>query len=283
MTAHAHDPRPAVSAHQALETLNRAGAVLTGSLAYEQTLRHVAELVVPEVADWCAVLVVGADGSEREITSGHADPAVERTLVEIRRRRRQRTGASESLEVLDSGRSILANDVTGIPATDLDAEERAVLARVQPRSYMLVPLRARGRTLGALTLLSTTPGRHYTAQDLHFAETLGGRFALAIDNALLYDAAERSLALLDTLFATAPVGLAFLDLEGRYVRINEALAAMNGRSVDEHLGRTIDEVLGEYAASVAEAHRSVVGTGSPCSTARSAADRRGAPTRSATG
>ena len=65
--------------------------------------------------------------------------------------------------------------------------------------------------IGALTLLSTREGRHYREQDLAFAETLGERFALAIDNARLYEAAERSLGLLDTLIATAPVGLAFLD------------------------------------------------------------------------
>ena len=263
MSAPASDPPPAVSARQAVEILNRAGAVLTGSLAYEETLRLVVELVVPDVADWCAVLVLGEDGSERDITSGHPDPEVEAVLREIRRRRRRQTGGSESLEVLGSGRSILASDVTGTPAADIERYDRDVLARLHPRSYMLVPLMARGRTLGALTFLSTTPGRHYTADDLHFAETLGGRFALAIDNARLFDAAERSLALLDTLFATAPVGLGFLDRDGRYVRINEALAAMNGRTVDEHLGRTIEEVLGEYAPSVAEAHRTVVSRDEP--------------------
>ena len=76
---------------------------------------------------------------------------------------------------------------------------------------MLVPLFARGRSLGSMTLLSTREGRHYEAADLGFAETLAGRCALAIDNARLHDVAERSLTLLDTVFATAPVGLAFVD------------------------------------------------------------------------
>jgi PAS domain S-box-containing protein len=263
MIAPAHDPSPVVSARQAVEILNRAGGVLTGSLAYEETLRRVVELVVPDVADWCAVLVIGEDGSERDITSGHPDPEVEAMLLEIRRRRRRAQGASESLEVLGTRRSILASDVTNAPAADVADFRPEVLARLHPRSYMLVPLMARGRTLGALTFLSTTPGRHYTAEDLHFAETLGGRFALAIDNARLYDAAERSLALLDTLYATAPVGLAFLDREGRYIRINEALAAMNGLPVDEHLGRTIEEVLGDYAPAVLGAHRIVVSRDEP--------------------
>jgi len=137
------------------------------------------------------------------------------------------------------------------------------MARLGPSSYMIVPLMARGRTIGAVTLLSTTPGRHYTAQDLAFAETLAGRFALAIDNAQLYEAAGRWLGLLDTLFATAPVGLAFIDLQERFVRVNEALAAMNGVSVEDHLGRTIEAVLGAEGDPVATAFRAVVATGEP--------------------
>ena len=263
MIAQPADPPPAVSARQAMETLRRAGAVLTATLAYDVTLRRVTRLVVPDVADWCAVLVIREDGSEHEITSEHPDPEIERTLRAIRRRRRGQGGGSESLDVLASGRPILATSVADMPAPDLDPHERDVMARLGPSSYMIVPLMARGRTIGAVTLLSTTPGRHYTAQDLAFAETLAGRFALAIDNAQLYEAAGRWLGLLDTLFATAPVGLAFIDLQERFVRVNEALAAMNGVSVEDHLGRTIEAVLGAEGDPVATAFRAVVATGEP--------------------
>ena len=128
---------------------------------------------------------------------------------------------------------------------------------------MVVPMVARGRSIGSLTLLSTREGRHYTTADLAFAETLAARCALAIDNARLHDAAERSLSLLDTVFATAPVGLAFVDPDLRFVRVNEAMAAFNGRAVQEHLGRTIPEVLGEPAAELAELYRRVLDTGRP--------------------
>ncbi|HWT22602.1 MAG TPA: SpoIIE family protein phosphatase [Solirubrobacteraceae bacterium] len=263
MTAHAADLPPAISARQALETLNRAGGVLTGSLALDDTLRHVVALVVPDIADWCAVLVIQDDGTEHEITSGHPDPEVEATLLEIRRRRRRRTGGSESLAVQQSGEPILATDVTDDAAPDLDERELAVMARVRPRSYMVVPLFARGRILGSLTFLSTTEGRHYVGQDLAFAQTLAGRFALAIDNARLYDASTRSLALLDTLFDTAPVGLAFVDTDGRFVRVNEALAAINGRPAEEHVGRTVEELFGPAGAPIAAVHRAVVERGEP--------------------
>src|SRR3954469_2576238 len=253
---------PVVSAPAALEFLTRAGMVLAGSLNYEQTLAHVVDLVVPEIADWCGVYIAdGGDGAEREITSRLADPDLERMLIEIRRRRRDGGDGSESLRVLRTGESILVPDVTGLAAGDLDETQRAGVERLGPRSYMIVPLRARGRVVGALTLLSTRAGRHYGAQDLAFAETLGERFALAIDNARLYETAERSLGLLDTLFATAPVGLAFLDVEQRYVRINPALAAMNDAAVEDHLDRIVGDVPGPIGPDLAALHREALETG----------------------
>jgi PAS domain S-box-containing protein len=240
---------PVVSAREALELLNRAGEVLTGSLAVEETLAAVVRLIVPRMADWSAVLIVDQDGIEREITSGHPDAEIEATLVAIRRRRRRETGGSESLAVVRTGEPILATDVTAGLSDDLRPDERATIARLGARSYMLVPLRARGRLIGSLTLLSAS--RHYTEQDLAFAGTLAGRCALAIDNARLYESASHSLGLLDTLFATAPVGLAFVDGAGRFARVNQALAAISGRSVEEHIGRSVTEVLDGAAADVA--------------------------------
>src|SRR4051794_26154824 len=238
--------------------------VMAGSLDYEQTLAHVIDLVVPEIADWCGVYIADAgDGEEREITSRHADPEIEAMLVEVRRRRRDGSGGSESLQVLRTGESILASDITGRAASDMDERQRATAERLGARSYMIVPLRARVRVIGALTLLSTRPGRHYNEQDLAFAETLAQRFALAIDNARLYEEAERALDLLDTVFATAPVGLAFLDVEQRYVRVNPALAALNGPRVEAHLGRRVGDVPGRLASALAALHREAVESSEP--------------------
>ena len=118
-------PAPVVSAREALEFLTRAGFVLADSLDYEETLARVVDLVVPQIADWCGVYIADGDGTEREITSRHADPDLERMLVEIRRRRRESEDGSETLQVLRSGRSILATDVTGTDASDLTESQRA--------------------------------------------------------------------------------------------------------------------------------------------------------------
>src|SRR5207244_4325824 len=92
--------------------------------------------------------------------------------------------------------------------------------------------------------------------------------AIAVDNALLFRGADaarlqarESLAVLDSVFAAAPVGMALMDTAFRYVRVNEALARMNGLPADEHFGRTLRDVLGDARRSVlAEASQRLAST-----------------------
>ena len=245
-----------LSAEEALRFLDEAAAVLVGSLGYDQTLGRVAQLAVPLLADWCAVDIVEEDGTLRQITSGHPDPEQEELLRELRRRYRAEKGATEGVaRVIASGKPELQIDVRGGARLEILPEEAELYERLGPKSYLIVPLAARGRTLGALTLLSTKPGRHYTESDMPIAMHLARRSSLAIDNARLYDAAERSLGLLDTLFKTTPIGLSFVDTDLRITRANEALAEMNGVPVEEHIGRTIGEVLGPFAKEVEPFYR----------------------------
>src|SRR4051794_12722496 len=257
-------PHPVMDAQSALGFLARASGVLAGSLDYERTLAEVARLAVPDVADWCAVDVVDPDGSLRQITSVHPDPEQESLLLELRRRYRAQKGADAGASyAILSGDPVLASDTTGQAEIDLRDEERELYRRLGPRSYMIVPLLARGRTIGALTLLSTRAGRHYTEADLDFAQHLARRFALAIDNARLYDEAERSRAMLDTLFQSVPVGLAFLDRELCCVRANEALAAIAGDAELGCAGSPLVELLGGVDGGIEQLAQQVMTTGEP--------------------
>jgi serine phosphatase RsbU (regulator of sigma subunit) len=179
-----------LSAEQSLDFLDHASEVLARSLDYEQTLQDVARLAVPELADWCAIDVVQPDGSLRQITSKHPDPDQEEFLMELRRRFRDQVRDSAGV-----AKVIRTGEVEHVPDTDsqpadvvvLKPEERQLYERLAPRSYLIVPLITRGRTIGALTLLSTREGRHYGKRDVDFAHHLARRFALAIDNARLFD------------------------------------------------------------------------------------------------
>jgi PAS domain S-box-containing protein len=255
---------PVVTPEQALEFMAGASALLARSLDYETTLREVARLAVPEVADWCGVLLADLGEGERELSSGYADPALEAALLEIRASRRAAEGASESRRVAQTGEPILATDVRAAIDDTIEDHQRELIERLGPKSYLIVPLAARGRVLGSMTLLSTRAGRHYAESDLAFASALAERCALAIDNARLHDRAERSLSLLDTVFSTAPVGLALVDRDLRFVRVNETFAAFNGCPVRDLVGRTVPELLraaGHPEATVAPSYRQVLATG----------------------
>jgi GAF domain-containing protein/anti-sigma regulatory factor (Ser/Thr protein kinase) len=186
-----HESGRVLDPQRALAFLAQASAVLARSLDYERTLQEVAQLAVPEFADWCAVDVVLPDGSLRQITSGHPDPRMEELLTELRTLYRAAKGRSEgAMYVIASGNSELRSDVEGLPRMDIPEEVAELYEKLSPRSYMIVPLTARGRTIGALTFLSTIEGRHYGPHDLDFAQHLARRFGLAVDNARLYQEAE---------------------------------------------------------------------------------------------
>ena len=257
---------PVVTPEQALEFMAGASALLARSLDYETTLREVARLAVPEVADWCGVLLADLGEGERELSSGYSDPALEAALLEIRAKRREEEGASESRRVAQTGEPILGTDVRATIDETIEDHQRELIERLAPKSYLIVPLAARGRVLGSMTLLSTRAGRHYTESDLAFAAALAERCALAIDNARLHDRAERSLSLLDTVFSTAPVGLALVDRDLRFVRVNETFAAFNARPVGELVGRTVPELLraaGLDEETVVPSYRQVLDSGGP--------------------
>jgi len=178
-----------LSAQEALLFLDEASAVLAESLDYEATLGNIAQLTVPVLADWCAVDVVLQDGTLRQITSGHPDPEQERLLLDLRSRYRAEKGAGEGvIRVIATGKAELHPDVRGLGSArvEIRSEEAGLYERLGPKSYVIVPLIARGQTIGAMTLLSTRAGRHYASGDLAFAHRLAGRFALAVDNARLY-------------------------------------------------------------------------------------------------
>ena len=121
--------------------------------------------------------------------------------------------------VLETGRPELRPELTDdmLARAAQSAEHLELLRAVGAQSYMVLPLHARGRVLGAMVLLSTDPARRYGEGDLAAAEELAGACALAVDNARLYGEAreaerrkDEGLALLDAVFAMAPVGLGLL-------------------------------------------------------------------------
>ncbi|HKC27098.1 MAG TPA: SpoIIE family protein phosphatase, partial [Jatrophihabitans sp.] len=173
-----------------LRFLADASEELSRSLDYRATLTRVAELCVPELADWCAVDIVEREGLVT-LAVAHADPAKVAWAWDIQRKyppdRNAPTGAPN---VVRTGLSELYEDIPDemLIHRSRDEEHLRLSRELQLRSAIVVPLRVRNRTLGTITLIRAESDRRYGSLDLPFAEELGRRAALAIDNAQLHSA-----------------------------------------------------------------------------------------------
>jgi len=173
--------------------LAEVSALLAGSLDYEVTLARVARLAVPVLADWCAIDILEDDGEVRRLAVAHTDPAKVEWAYELQRRypfdpdsprgvaNVLRTGASELYPQIDDALLV---------ASARSPDHLEALRQVGFSAAIVVPLAARGRVFGAVTLVMAESGRRYDAQDLRLAEDLAHRSALAIDNARLYSEAQ---------------------------------------------------------------------------------------------
>ena len=171
--------------------LAEASRVLGGSLDYEATLKSMARVAVPYLADYVVVDVLDADGRLRRLGAAHADPALEPALAETPPFTVEPGEESPLGTVVERGDATLVREVTEdwLAARPRDAEYLGARA-LRATSLMLVPLRARGRALGTVCFGLTQPGRRYALADLAIAEDLAQRAALAADNARLYREAQ---------------------------------------------------------------------------------------------
>ena len=191
-------------AQRRLSFLSEASAILVSSLDYEQTLRTVAQLAVPFLADWCAVDLVDAAGEIKRLSVAHVDPRKVELAGELHRRfpsdRDEHIGLAR---VLRTGDSEIYRVITDefLARAARSEEHLAALREVGMRSALIVPLEARGRTLGALSFVRSESVQPYTDDDLALAEDLARRAALAVDNARLYEAAQSALASRDELYS----------------------------------------------------------------------------------
>jgi PAS domain S-box-containing protein len=177
--------------------LAEASRVLSASLDYEATLRSVARVAIPYLADWVLVDVLESDVQLRRLAAAHADPLVERRLASAVPFVLAGAGGGPLGRVVERGEPTLVRDVSDewLAARRPDAEHLGAGVGARPISLMLVPLRARGRTLGVATFALADGTRRYTLADLVLAEDLAQRAALAADNARLYrDAQDASRA-----------------------------------------------------------------------------------------
>lgn len=220
-----------------------ATGLISMSLDYEVTIRRVAELAVPRVADWCIVDLVGPGGEIEHLALVHVDPAKVALATELRDRYPPQPDATTGVTaVIRSGKSELVPDVTPAMLDVIDdPERRQLIEELHLASYMCVPLIAGGETLGALTFVGAESGRHFGAEDLAIAESLASRAAAAIQNARLFRDVGRFKKILD----------ATLDAVFMFDPDTLRLSYVNQGAIDQ-VGFSRDELLEMNATAITD-------------------------------
>ena len=223
-----------------MELLNSVGAIADGSLPLAETLARVTEVIVPAVADICMVDAVHDQRVSRLAVRarGRADAdAVEEGI-----RHRDHSLPDWLVRGERSWQNIprwwpKINDEL-VSRMSHSPEDRRFLASLELRSAITVPLRARDRNLGALTMITAWSKRRYGSDDVRFAETLGGRIALALDNAGLFSDLESIERRMDTVMSILDEAIVIHGSDGELVFANPAAVRSLGYETAEEATST---------------------------------------------
>jgi PAS domain S-box-containing protein len=216
-------------AERAQRLLAEAGHLFATALDYPATLTGLAQLIVPKLADWCSIDLMD-EGALRQRIIAHADSDKLNWVQELLQRYPLnpqaphgapnviRTGVAEIYPEIDEADLAQADDAI--------ASEAKISRELGATSALIVPLTARGRTFGAITLVWAESGQHYTPADLALAEELARRTALVVDNARLYTESQRLNAELEqrVLERTTELQIANLELSAEITERKEAQA-----------------------------------------------------------
>jgi PAS domain S-box-containing protein len=248
--------RAAEAAQQQTEFIAEVGTVLDTALDYRESLEQLARIAVPRLGDWCVIDVLEEDGSIARHAVAHANPELQELVEALRENYPADPDAHQGLPLaIRTGESQLIAEVTEemlLPgALAQDEEHSRVLRELGFRSALIVPLRARGRILGAVGLgLGTGSTRRYGQDDLTYAEDLARRAALALDNSRLFtervraeEELRRSRDELDFILAGVADGVTAQAPDGSLIYANDAAVATLGYG-------TLDELLAAPVANI---------------------------------
>ncbi len=206
-------------AQRRLALLAEATSVLAATLDVDESLDRLTSLVVPLMADWCTVHLLGSDGRVQRVASRHRDP--DRMPLLRRLEELQPEGLSSD--------SYTAKVLAGDPAVMVDVDEDVLLSGIDDealrevyrgiglRSALVVPLRARRQVLGVLSLFTDGTGRTFDEEDLATAADLARRAALTVDNARLYSREHEVAEQLQRSLLPQLPDIAGLDRAARYL------------------------------------------------------------------
>lgn len=186
--------------------LANAHNILASSLDYHITLEKLAKIMIPFLGDWCAISIVNEDGSLTRAVVHHKEPEKQVFANELMKHQpRLDKDKGTFFEVLKNGKSILKKEVDEEHIRNLASndEHYKTLKELGSYSSMTVPILYRDRIHGIISVVISDEGRKLTSQDLAMAQELGMRAGVAIENALLYQTAQKAIAVRDEFLSIA--------------------------------------------------------------------------------
>jgi PAS domain S-box-containing protein len=234
-----------------------AGRILGSSLDSAATLRQIADLIVPGVADWCYIDLLDPDGLLTPLVIAHRDPERVRLVEELRTKYAARPDADVgSAAVARTGQAMV------IPVIDDDmivagarSDEQIELVRsLDLRSWMCAPMTVAGRVLGTISFAAAESGRTFEARHVAFAVDLAARAGAAIENARAFQTADRFRQILDAVAEAVFV----LEPSNDVIQgINHGASVLLGRSAHDLAGHRLADLVEESDADLARIIRAV--------------------------
>jgi PAS domain S-box-containing protein len=253
--------RGAEQEHQRMAFLADLGTVLDRALGYEESLTEFARVAVPQLGDWCVIDVLEEDGTIQRYAAAHANPEKRELVEALRERYPGDPDAPQGLPLtIRTGESQLLREISPemleAGALGQDEEHSRIMRELGFHSAIIVPLRARGRILGAvgLALGDDSAPRKYDEEDLAYAEDLARRAALALDNSRLFtetvmtqEELRRSKEELDFILAGVADGITAQAPDGSLIYANDAAVETLGcKTLDELLATPLQDIMGRF-------------------------------------
>jgi PAS domain S-box-containing protein len=209
----------AEDAHETLAWLARVTDELTSTLDAKKSLEGLVRLLSPHLADWAALDVAAGPGRLRRVAWPRGEEAPSPREPKSGMLPRFAPGSPTPLARLLAGagtRLLTDVDAAGPGCDALDEEQRELFAGLGAASALLVPLRSRGNTLGAMTLVRTDPASPFTEDEVVLAEEVARRAALSVDNARMYGQQADIAAVLQRSLLTDLPHIEDLELAASY-------------------------------------------------------------------
>ncbi len=185
--------------------LEQASRILGTTLEFKKTIKNIAKLIIPYLADYCRI-VVAEDKEIKEIAVHCADPKNLQLVKKLYKSYKNLEGNTHGVgKLLESAKSEI---MPTIPITLYEnyknnTELIETIKELGLRSYMGVPLKIGQKVVGAITFSSTSEDRIYSQSDLKLAEELARRVAYAVENSRLYNEAQLAISLRDEFISVA--------------------------------------------------------------------------------